>query len=149
MTMFSSYCLRWIKLENYFWNVNLVKLKKKMCKVWLPKFDLWLGAGYLTFSDRWNVTAECDLITCMAVWWLPVSYRPALHFYLNYADEIHMGISYGSCAMVCSLVATLHFTTTGSTASPWDTLSDKPQQSTHGFGLFQNVAINHLASLEK
>jgi len=52
-----------------------------------------------------------------------------------------MGISYGRWAMVWSLVATLHFTTTGSTASPSNTLSDKPQPPTHGLGLFQNVAI--------
>jgi len=41
--------------------------RKKMHKVWPLKFDSRLGAGYLTFSNGWKFTAECDLIICMAI----------------------------------------------------------------------------------
>jgi len=42
--------------------------RKKLRRIWSPKFYSWLGAGYLTFSDGWKVTAECYLITGMAIW---------------------------------------------------------------------------------
>jgi hypothetical protein len=84
--------------ENYSFEIlTWSNFRKKLRKVWPPKFDSWLGASNLTFSNGWNVTAECGLITCTTFWQLPVSHPPALHFYLNCATEIHMGISCEFC----------------------------------------------------